>query len=198
MSRQFSSILSVAIFVMLISFITSCGDDDGLISGDYLPIEVGNSWSFINVEDPEDPDSISIIGTTKLSNGKTVFIAETLNTSNRNREKGYLSRAADGFLLFHQAIDDLHGELIYSPPIKVGTTWQGSEGKAEVVAQETVNTAAGVFQNCFRLNLSIDRYNNSYFSIWLARNVGPVKFSVFDASDGELEDTAILEKFNVR
>ena len=52
MMQQFSSILSVVIFGMLISFITSCGGDDELISDSYLPIKVGNFWNFI---DPEYP-----------------------------------------------------------------------------------------------------------------------------------------------
>ena len=88
---------------------------------------------------------------------------------------------------------------MYQPPIKVGTTWQGSQGEAEVVTQETVSTPAGIFQNCFHINVSFVDDNDSYsISIWLAKNVGPVKLARIDASDGDVEATLILEKFNAR
>lgn len=192
MKQQFNSIFNVTIFVTLINFITSCGGYDERIGSDYLPIDVGNLWTFIDPENPRDSYTISIIGTTKLSNGKPAFIATA-----SDREKGYLSKAAADLILFHQAINDLQGELIYSPPIKVGTTWQGSQGEAEVVAQEIVNSPAGIFQDCFRINVSVVD-DNAYYSIWLANNVGPVKLAKIDVSDGEIEATMSLETFYTR
>ena len=186
-----NSIVYTAIFAVIISFIIGCGGDDEppTLSTGYLPIEVGNSWIFVNPEYPEDSGIISITGTTKLSNGKTVFIAKT-----DENDKGYLSRAANDLLLFHQTLSDLQGELIYNPPIKVGTTWQGRQGEAEVVTQETVNTPAGIFQDCFRINVRVvDDYY--YYSIWLAKDVGPVKLSEIDGRDGEIESTVVLDKF---
>ncbi len=186
-----NSTIYIAIFAVLISFTIGCGGDDEpeTLSTDYLPIEIGNSWIFIDPEFPVDSGSISIIGTTKLSNGKTVFIAAT-----EENDKGYLSSAADDLLLFHETLDDLQGELIYSPPIKVGTTWQGQQGEAEVVAQETVNTPAGIFQDCFRINVRVvDDYN--YYSVWLAKDVGPVKIASIDSTVGEIESTIVLDRF---
>ncbi len=195
--QQFNySIVNVVIFAMLISLIMSCGDDDDpqIISPNHLPIAVGNTWNFIDPEYSDDSGTISIIGTTKLSNGKTVFIAAATDEYG-NDDRGYLSRAADDLLLFHKALSDFQGELIYSPPIKVGTTWQGQQGEAEVVAQETVSTPAGIFQNCFRINVRVvDDYD--YYSIWLAKNVGPVKLAVIDTQDGEIESTIVLMRFS--
>ena len=128
MIQQSSSILNIGIFLILISFMISCGAGDDVISGDYLPIAVGRSWSFIDPERPRASGNISIIGTTRLSDGQTVFIGTT-----SDGEEGYLSRTVNNLILFHQTINDLQGELIYSPPIKVGTTWQGREGEARVV-----------------------------------------------------------------
>lgn len=71
---------------MLTSLIMGCGRDDELISGDYFPIEFGNSCTFIDLEYPMVSSSISVIGTTKLNNGETVFIAST-----DGNEAGYLS-----------------------------------------------------------------------------------------------------------
>ncbi len=191
--QQFNySIVNVVIFAMLISLIMSCGDDEDpkIISPNHLPIAVGNTWNFIDPEYPDDSGSIFITGTTKLSNGKTAFIATT-----DEDDEGYLSRAADDLLLFHKALNDLQGELIYSPPIKVGTTWQGQQGEAEVVAQETVSTPAGIFQNCFRINVRVVD-DDDYYSIWLAKNVGPVKLAVIDTQDGEIESTIVLMRFS--
>lgn len=79
MIQQFTnSIIGIAVLIVLISSMIGCGgDDDALFIGDnYLPIEVGNFWSFIPPEYPDDPATIAITGTTKLSSGKTVLIAK--------------------------------------------------------------------------------------------------------------------------
>lgn len=192
MIRDFSSILSVVIAAILINAITGCGGSDDVIGDDYLPIAVGSSWTFIDPERPRTSDNISITGITKLNNGETAFISTT-----SDGEEGYLSRTANNLILFHQTINDLQGELIYSPPIKVGTTWQGREGEARVVTQENVNTPAGIFQNCFRIDVHIVN-DDDYYSIWLAKNVGPVKLAVIDISHGDIEDTVVLEAYNTR
>ena len=196
MRQQFNkSIFGIAILVTLISSIMGCGSDDDplIISDNHLPIAVGNSWTFIDPEYSEDSVTIAIVGREKLSNGKTVFVATD------DADEGYVSRAADDLLLFHETLDDLQGELIYSPPIKVGTTWQGRQGEAEVVAQETVSTPAGIFQNCFRINVRVeDGYYDDYYAIWLAKNVGPVKLAEIDNWDGEIGSTIVLETFNAR
>lgn len=186
-----NSIIYTVIFTVLINFIIGCGGDDDpeTLSTGYLPIEVGNSWIFIDPEYPEDVGIISITGTTKLSNGKTVFIAKT-----EENDKGYLSRTANDLLLFHETLGDLQGELIYSPPIKVGTTWQGQQGEAEVVTQETVNTPAGIFEECFRINVRVVD-DEDYYSVWLAKDIGPVKIAAIDSTDGEIEETAVLNRF---
>ena len=192
MIKQFkNSILYTVIFTVLINFLFGCGGDDDpqTLSTGYLPIEVGNSWIFIDPEYPEDVGIISITGTTKLSNGKTVFIAKT-----EDNDKGYLSRTTNDLLLFHETLGDLQGELIYSPPIKVGTTWQGQQGEAEVVKQETVSTPAGIFQDCFRINVRVVD-DEHYYSVWLAKDTGPVKIAWIDATDGEIEETAVLDRF---
>ena len=192
MIQRSSSTLNIVISTILIIFITSCGGDDEVISGGYLPIAIGNSWSFIDPEHPRESDSITITGVTQLSNGKTAFISKT-----SDGEEGYLSRTAANLILFHQTLNDLQGELIYSPPITVGTTWQGREGEARVITQETVNTPAGIFFNCFRVDINVVD-DDDYYSIWLAKNVGPVKLAVTDISSGEIETTVVLEEFNAR
>lgn len=189
-------IINVGFFIMLTITLISCGADDDptVMDVDYLPIEVGNSWTFTQQGDFPDPDSgpnnftelqgtISITGITTLSNGTTAFVAtaDVVGTTDQgvsdNVEiKGYLAQTADDLLLLHSAIDDLQGELFYMPSIKVGTKWEGERGRtAEVVAQETVKVPSGVFDNCFRINTDL---NGLRYAIWLANDVGPVKIEV--------------------
>lgn len=200
MRQQFNkSIINIAILVTLISSIMGCGSDDDplIISDSHLPMAVGNSWTFIDPEYYEDSVTIAIIGREKLVNGKSVFVATADDGDDDGDDEGYVSRAVDDLLLFHETLDDLQGKLIYSPPIKVGTTWQGQQGEAEVVAQETVSTPAGIFQNCFRINVRGDD-DDDYYAIWLAKNVGPVKLVEIDNWDGGIESTFVLETFNAR
>ncbi len=137
-----------------------------------------------------------------MSDGKTVFIGAATD-EDENVDIGYLSRAANDLLLFHKTLKDLEGDLVYAPPIKVGTKWQGQNSQVEVVAQETVSTPAGIFQNCFRIDVRIDDYYYDdyyyeYYSIWLANNVGPVKMAVIDVWEGdeEIEDFIVLTAYN--
>ena len=170
-------IINVGFFIMLTITLISCGADDDptVMDVDYLPIEVGNSWTFSNPEDPEMQGTISITGITTLSDGRTATVAAVDDGGGSYQDKGYLSKTADDLLLIHSAIDDIQGQLLYMPSIKIGTRWEGEDLGAEVVARETVKTPAGVFQNCFRIDILDD--GEGYAAVWLANNVGPVKIA---------------------
>lgn len=191
-----NAIIYITTCAVLISLLMACGEDNDplTITPNYLPIEVGNTWIFVVPDDTHAIGDISITGTTLLANGKTVFTVSTTDDYG-HYDSSYLSRAANDLLLFHKTLKDLQGELIYSPPIKVGTTWQGREGQAEVVAQENVNTPAGIFQNCFRINVQVNQSNEDDYAIWLAKNVGPVKMVTISQSDGEIESNIVLKHF---
>ena len=210
MLRRFNySVIGIALMIMLTSFITGCGEDDDpvndptILSTDYVPIEVGNSWTFIDAESPLDSGTISITGTRQLADGKTVYIAVVTFESSRHAafsKLGYLSQATNDLLLFHETLEDLEGDLVYKPPIRVGVKWEGENRQAEVVAQETVSTPAGVFQNCFRLNAQIED-KSGYYSIWLAIGVGPVKMEYRELDYWEeyeeLENSIVLTSYNI-
>ena len=168
-------ILLMLVFVALISSFMSCGSDDemSVMSEDYLPLDIGNSWVFINPEDPDTQVTVSITGITALSDGRKATVV-TAAEDDAEGDKGYVSKTAEGLLLAHSAIDDLQGELFYIPTIKVGSRWEGDRGReAEVVAREDVSTPAGRFQNCFRIDMLDDGDRDA--TVWLANNVGPVK-----------------------
>ena len=177
-----NSIINVGIFITLIMII-SCGADDELsvMSEDYLPLDIGNSWVFINSENPDTQVTISITGITALSDGRTATVVTAVGDDDES-DKGYVSKTADGLLLAHNEIDDLQGELFYIPDIKVGARWQGDRGReAEIVAREDVNTPAGRFQNCFRIDMLDD--GDRFATVWLANNVGPVKLQEIENVD---------------
>ncbi len=166
-------IVNMGILITLITSIMGCGADDEMVvmSEEYLPLDVGNSWIFN--DGSGGTISVAITGIAGLSDGRTATIV-TAGFGDEEDEKGYVSRTTDGLLFAHSAMNDLQGELFYVSPIKVGTRWEGEDGRgAEVVAQENVNTPAGRFQNCFRINILDDGEMEAV--VWLANNVGPVK-----------------------
>lgn len=113
----------------------SCGGDDELavMSKDYLPLDIGNSWIFINPEDSDTQITVFITGIKALSDGRTATVVIAVEDDDVG-DKGYISKTADGLLLAHSEIDDLQGELFYIPTIKVGSRWEGDQGRqAEVV-----------------------------------------------------------------
>ena len=65
----------------------------------------------------------------------------------------------------------------------------------EVVAQENVNTPAGIFHNCFRINVQVNQAYEDNYAIWLAKNVGPVKMITISKSDGEIKSNIVLKHF---
>ena len=185
MTQHFkNSIINIIIFVTFITSIISCGSDDdpSIMGDDYLPLDIGNSWVFINPEYPDAHTTISITGITTLSDGRTATVVTAVGDGDEEGDKGYVSKTVDGLLLAHAEIDDLHGELFYIPTIEVGTRWEGDRGRgAEVIAREDANTPAGVFQNCFRIDV-LDE-GDRFATVWIAKNVGPIKLQEIENVD---------------
>lgn len=187
-------VVLLSIFAILIS---GCGEDDerfvGELNSSYLPISVGNWWKYVDSDYSEDGDIVVITGTTRLKDGETVLVAEV------DDEKGYISRAANDMVIFHEALDDLAGELMYRPPLIVGVTWEGNHASMEVVDKGTVTTPAGVFRDCYQIDARItdDSGHSDHYSIWLAEGVGPVKIAEIDPDDQEIKDVITLSSYSV-
>lgn len=187
--KCYLSISIILLFIFSVGF-WGCGEDEESLSGGgYLPIKVGNWWRYIDPDYPEDEGTILITGTTQLKDGKSVLVAEA------DDDRGYLSQAANDMILFHEALDDLQGELAYRPPLEVGATWQSSSASVKVSAKEVVSTPAGIFQDCYRLDVRVVD-EDDYYSVWLAKNVGPVKVAEIDSDDGEIEYVMALRSYN--
>jgi hypothetical protein len=108
------------LIVIYVLGIAGCSNEsEKLSSGNeedsYLPITVGSWWKYASSDDPEYIEGFIVIaGTKQLENGKTVMVAET------GEDRGYLSQVSNGMILFHQKLDDIKGELVYNPPLKIG------------------------------------------------------------------------------
>ncbi|MBD3180856.1 hypothetical protein GF312_01090 [Candidatus Poribacteria bacterium] len=180
---------------MLMLLIIGCSEDDEEIIEEtldvsYLPVVVGNWWEYAEADYPEDTVILSVTGTTNLKDGKNVFIIES------ERDRGYLSRAVNDMVLFHETLDDLSGELIYRSILSVGTTWQNSLASVKVASRDIVSTPSGIFEDCYRVDVKVvDEHD--YYSIWLAKNVGPVKIAEIDPDDQEIEESIVLSDYGV-
>lgn len=195
-NKSYLVVFMIALSIFIVGII-GCGEDDEELyaeelSTSYLPINFGNWWKYIDPDYPKYGDIVTISGTRRLEDGKTVLVAEA------GGEKAYISRVADNMILFHETLDDLKGELAYRPPLNVGTTWEDSRIRVEVASKEAVDTPAALFSDCYRLNVRlVEDRRYKYYSVWLARGVGPVKIAKFDAEYQEAKDIAVLESYNI-
>lgn len=173
----------------------------------YYPSAIGNTWVLVSadgseqltytLEESEDSDVESLI-VLKVS-------SEVIGSDVSSTDKYSITVADDGSLLLHQSVTDQGAlgiaEAIYAPPVTffpadlpLGHTWQilteteldlvgevTGTSTIKVVAIEDVQTPAGLFENCVKLQInqkdvipSLVLRTTTYQ--WLAPNVGPVKF----------------------
>ena len=172
----------------------------------YYPSEIGNTWVLLStdgaqqrtykLEGPENVDGEELI----VLNIST----QALGTDVVDIDK-YFVTISDGALLLHQTITDEGAfgiaEATFEPPVTffpallpIGHTWEivteteldiagpvTSTSTIEVVASEDVETPAGTFKDCVKLEirgrsvsaLAVVR-TTSYQ--WLAPDVGPIKY----------------------
>ena len=190
----------------------------------YYPSEIGNKWVLIStdgseqltytLEESEDTDVEGLI--------VLKIISETIGTDTTSSDIYDITVGDDGSLLLHQSVTDQGAlgiaEAIYEPPVTffpadlpIGHTWQiitettldlvgavTSTSTIKVVAIEEVQTPAGVFENCVKLE--INQKDKTPFTVlrktsyqWLAPDVGPVKFLNNQNIQFELNSYNIIE-----
>ena len=153
---------------------------------------------------------------------------ETVGTGTVAFDKSWVTVAADGEILLHQVAFDRGAfgiaEATWDPPVTnfpaalpLGHTWEivtetvlqlvgaaTTTSTLEVVAIEDVETPGGVFTDCVKIEtnrkavtaLTVIRENEF---LWLAPNVGPVKFQdtneiVFDLASYNLVEPPAVEE----
>ena len=189
----------------------------------YYPSEVGNTWVFLSadgaeqrtytLEKPENIDNEELI-VLKISTG-------VLGGDPSDIDRYFVS-VQDGALLLHQSITDEGAfgiaEATFDPPVTffpallpLGHTWEilsetvlqlagpaTSTSTIEVVEIEDVETPAGTFKDCVKIEIRrrsvtalIVVRSTSYQ--WLAPDVGPVKYQDDQDIVYELESYSLVE-----
>ena len=204
-----------------------CGFAFTATAQNYYPLEVGNTW-VLESSDGAERLTYSITGP-EVINGQELNILNiaTSLTSDptgepTDHDKYFVTLDEEGILL-HQTMTDEGAfgiaEATFDPPaiffpaaLPIGHTWEvvvetelqlvgptTSTSTLEVIAMEDVETPAGVFQDCVKLNikrkavtaLAIVRYE---YNQWLAPDVGPIKFeNVLQDITYELQSYNLVE-----
>jgi len=173
----------------------------------YYPSQVGNTWVFSSADGGEQltyaleaPENINVEGLIELK-----ITSAAIGTDVTVTDTYFITVENDGGLLLHQSATDQGAfgiaEVTYDPPVvffpaelPLGQTWQilsetelklagavTSTSTIKVVAIEDVETPAGVFKDCVKLEIKqrdvtvLGVLRQTSYQ-WLAPDVGPVKF----------------------
>ena len=190
----------------------------------YYPSEIGNTWTLLSADGTEqrtyeilEAEGIEDEGLFLLKISTHVIGTETVVIDD------YFVSVVAGDLLLHQSRTDEgafgFAEATFDPPatffpaaLPIGRQWDvvtntelqivgptTSTSTIEVIAVEDVETPAGTFENCVKLQinqkavtaLTVIRYE---FIQWLAPEVGPIKFQdVLQDVTFELESYNLVE-----
>lgn len=174
----------------------------------YYPVDIGNTWT-LESEDGTERITYAIGTTEELFNGKQGRIlrltSAVLGTSKANTSTFLMQVDEEGIKLHRivTAFGDVFGEarVDFSPPatffpptLQLGETWE-TLGETEVklvgavtvfsenkvIAVENVDTPAGTFENCLKIQVRTKTtaaagISRSTTYQWLAPDLGPVKF----------------------
>ena len=190
----------------------------------YYPAEVGNTWVFLSADGTEKRTyTLEILEQTDVEGLIALKITdEALGTDVSVTDTYLITVENDGGFLLHQSATDEGAfgiaEATFDPPVTffpaelpLGHTWQimaetelkiagavTSTSTIEVVAIENVETSAGVFKDCVKLEINqrdvtalTIRRTTSYQ--WLAPDVGPVKYLNSQDILYELESYTLIE-----
>ena len=197
-------------------------------AANYYPAEVGNTWVFLSVDGSEKrtytlevPEQTDVEGLIALK-----ITNEALGTDVSVTDTYLITVENDGGLLLHQSAVNQGAFGIaaatFDPPVTffpaelpLRHTWQivvetqlklvgavTSTSTIEVVAIEDVETPAGVFQDCVKLEinqrdqLALAVLRETSYQ-WLAPDIGPVKY--LDDQDilYELQSYSLIEPSSV-
>lgn len=188
----------------------------------YYPAAIGNVWTLMSVDGTEErtysleePDIEVDAGVVLLKIATAVVGTESVDIDNY-----YVTVDAEGIKLHQSATDEGTfgiAKAQFDPPasffplpLVLGDAWEivaetelklvgatTSTTSAEVVALETVETSAGTFENCVKIQLNrrvvtrlVTTRSTSYQ--WLAPDVGPVKYQSDQDVVFELTNYTIL------
>ena len=156
-----------------------CGFALTATAQNYYPVEVGNTWVFLNADGTEQR-TYTIEGPENVDGEELIVLkitTEALGTDTFYVDKYFITVESDGGLILHQSAVDQRAfgiaEATYDPPttffpaaLPLGHNWEivtntelklvgptTSTSTIEVVAIEDVETPIGVFKDCVKLDI---------------------------------------------
>ncbi len=181
----------------------------------YYPAEVGNTWVLENA-DAEERRTYSLEGPETVDGTEVItlkIVTEKLSTDDVDTDKYFLTVGTEdiklhGTILQEAAIGgtvtaDFPTPATFFPlHLELGDKWQivadaevktgflkiggKSTTNLEVIGFETLETPAGTFQNCAKVELALQFSAGGFINIdattyqWLAPDVGPVQYQNSD------------------
>jgi len=194
----------------LVVLIISCnGEHDGT---DYLPLAVGNQWTYDMIYRMITIDTIQVAGTsiteitsdTVLNNNLEVLEQITTNTWDsllpNSVDTTYLL-LTDDYLFVYDDLADTDPDTSLVLPFAGGNAWivyadTTDTLSAEVLGQETVVVPAGSYNSCWNVEyVSLGQTQND----WFAQDVGIVKYlMVIDQQTTVIEFSKELSSFDLQ
>lgn len=171
----------------VIALIIGCGGDED--ANDYLPIAVGNSWTYDMVYQTilGDTTEYTGISTTEITRETTlnnnIAVLEQVttmlwdDTTMANSVDTTYIQTTDDYLLIYDDLADTEPDTSLVLPIEQGNTWTvyadtADTMTAEVIEQVNITVPAGAYTNCWNIQYtSLGQIQDN----WLALDVGIVK-----------------------
>ncbi len=188
----------------------------------YYPTDIGNTWvletsnrgkqRIYTLEGPETIDGKALI--------RLRIVTKSLGANTSNTCQHFVTASDEGLNIHRTTLEDVRAgnvTAIFSPPatffrfpLTLGDKWSiGTSTRLKgllsakigidvaVVGLENVETSAGTFEDCFKIELKthvsamfVNMRSTTY--LWLAPDVGPVRFQESESSIFTLVNSNLL------
>jgi len=195
--------------------------------GDYYPLEIGNTWTYLNSED--DTINFEIVDTIDIESLDTTAFVKQVTTSDLQDAANfsYINKDSDAVYQYAMGGSNAGGDtILFSPklplyklPLIPGESWEiefeikvpegyyVGKGTAiyEVMSEEDLTVKAGAFEHVFQVKedftweLLGEKLDHIITYHWLAPNVGIVKFvQEENIGDETIITEATLQSYELR
>lgn len=176
---------------------TEAEENEGLSLRDFFPLTAGSTWQYQGEGNEYAPFSREVLfvddnrAQVSEDNGGTVSASVFEFQEDQIIRTFFRGEEYDGNnLLDEEANDDM---VLLKAPLEVGTKWETSNGTREIVETDAiVNTLAGNFENCLRIEIATD-YSVMYE--YYKEGVGLIKREFL--SEG-MAVTSTLEEYSIK
>ncbi|MBZ0201889.1 MAG: hypothetical protein IT281_05975 [Ignavibacteria bacterium] len=152
------------------------GDPTGDSFNPYYPLKEGNKWIYVS-DGPTDETEMFIVeasGEKKVENGIQLKVSSFPYFTKESREKTLIIKH-NGEVIAGDIFGASGMVFPAADNFKSGYTWTfGNFGGNVASENETIETGAGSFKNCIKLNMT-DGFTFA-FELWFKKDVGIIKW----------------------